>query len=234
MKRRIIAIGAAISVLVFSTANADDEVVDYKGLLTEATKHLEGFKSHSQAEAITNLVGAAKSVVIIPDELAGALIVGYKRGTGAMFRRHGKEWSDPVFMSFTKYSVGLQAGGSHNEVIVLILTTRVANGLIDGVSNVGGAGGFALGSLGIGSSGGGSFGGGLEMFSISTQEGLELGGGIENTHVSPAEDFNKAAYGETYDMGDILSKPGGNLEAANELREALIKATSNSFEMEQQ
>jgi lipid-binding SYLF domain-containing protein len=212
------------------TAARADEAKDFEGLLGEATKHLEGFSSHSQAEAITNIAGAAKAVIIIPDEKAAAFIVGYKRGTGAMYRRHGDEWSDPIFLTFSKYGIGVQAGGSHNEVIVMVLTQSIADGLIEGVSNLGGSGGFALGSLGMGSTGDGSVGGGLEMFSVSTRKGIELGGSIENTNISPAEEFNVAAWGEDYDMKSILSQPGGDLDAAQELREALIKATKTSFE----
>jgi hypothetical protein len=96
-------------------------------------------------------------------------------------------------MKFSKLSVGIQAGGTNNEVIVMVLTDSVADGVIDGVS--------------------------------------DLGGSIENTHVSPTEDFNRAAWGEDYDMKDILSQPGGKLESAQELREALVKATKTSFEM---
>ena len=230
MKIKIRAIYILLGAFGIAAAQADDEA-DFKGLLSEATSHLEGFSSHSQAEAIMNLAGAAKSVIIIPDEIAASLIVGYKRGTGAMFRRHGSDWSDPVFLTFAKYGVGLQVGGSHNKVIIMVLTNKVADGLINGVSNLGGSGGFALGSLGMGSSGGGSVGGGLEMFSVSTRAGLELGSNIENTHVSPADDFNTAAWGEDYDMKSILSQPGGELESAQELREALVKATKTSFEM---
>ncbi len=230
MRPIIQAICILLGTLGAVTAQADDES-DFKGLLSEATSHLQGFSSHSQAEAIINLAGAAKSVIIIPDEIAASLIIGYKRGTGAMFRRHGGDWSDPVFLTFAKYSVGIQAGGSNNEVIVLVLTESIADGLIDGVSDLGGSGGFALGSLGMGSSGGGSVGGGLEMFSISTRAGLQLGGSVENTHVSPAEDFNIVAWGEDYDMKSILSQPGGELEGAQKLREALVKATKTSFEM---
>ncbi len=230
MRLIIQAICILLGTLGAVTAQADDEP-DFKGLLAESASHLEGFGSHSQAEAIINLAGAAKAVVIIPDEIAASLIVGYKRGTGAIFRRHGNDWSDPVFLTFAKYGIGIQAGASNNEVIVLVLTNSVADGLIDGVSNLGGSGGFALGSLGMGSSGGGSVGGGLEMFSISTRAGLQLGGSIENTHVSAAEDFNKAAWGEGYDMESILSQPGGKLESASKLREALVRATEKSFDM---
>jgi lipid-binding SYLF domain-containing protein len=230
MKLRIQALFILLGAFGISAVHADDES-DFTGLLDEAANHLEGFGSHSQAEAIINLAGAAKAVVIIPDEIAASLIVGYKRGTGAILRRHGGDWSDPVFLTFAKYGIGIQAGASNNEVIVLVLTDGVVDGLINGVSNLGGSGGFALGSLGIGSSGGGSVGGGLEMFSVSTRAGLQLGGSIENTHVSPAEEFNIAAWGEGYDMEAILSQPGGKLESASELREALIKATEKSFDM---
>jgi len=230
MKIRILAIYILLGTFGVATALADDEV-DFKGLLTEAADHLDGFSSHSQAEAIINLAGAAKAVIIIPNEIAASFIVGYKRGTGAMFRRHGNDWSDPVFLTFAKYSVGIQAGGAHNEVILMVLTDSVADGLVDGVSSLGGSGGFALGSLGLGSSGGGSVGGGLEMFSVSTREGLGLGGSIEDTHVSPAEDFNVAAWGDDYDMKSILSQPGGNLASASKLREALVKGTETSFDL---
>ncbi len=69
------------------------------------------------------------------------------------------------------------------------------------------------------------------MFSVSSTERLQLGGSIESTHVSPAEDFNRAAWGEDYDMKSILPQPGGKLESAQELREALVKATETSFDM---
>ena len=57
-------------VLGIPAAYADD-AADYKTLLAEATSHLEKFRGHSQSEAITNLAGVAKTVVIIPDEVAG-------------------------------------------------------------------------------------------------------------------------------------------------------------------
>lgn len=205
------------------------EAADYKALLAEATSHFKKFSAHRQSEAITNLAGAAKAVVVIPNEVSGALIVGYKRGTGAVFFRHGEDWSDPVFMTFVDYSVGFQIGASESEVIICILTHRVTDGLIDGISKIGGGGGFALGTLGLGSEGGGSFGGGMEMFSISTKSGLQIGGNVANTRVHPADKFNKAAYGENFDIKKILSQPGGKLEAAGKLREELVTATKTSF-----
>jgi lipid-binding SYLF domain-containing protein len=117
-----------------------------------------------------------------------------------VFRRHGEDWSDPVFMTFVDYSVGFQIGGAES----------------------------ALGKLGVGTQGGGSFGGGLEMISVSTKKGLQIGGNVADTR-HPADKFNKAAYGENFDIKQILAKPGGKLEAAKTLREALVAGTKKSF-----
>ena len=132
-------------------------------------------------------------------------------------------------MTFVDYSVGFQIGGTESEVIVCILTDQLAEGIAEGVSKMGGGGGFALGKLGLGSEGGGSLGGGLEMISVSTKNGLQLGGNVANTRVHPADDFNKAAYGDDYNIKEVLSKPGGKLEAAQTLREALVAGTKKSF-----
>ena len=76
MKLGVQALFILFGTFVLSAVHAGDET-DFKGLLVEAASHLEGFGSHSQAEVITNLAGAAKAVVIIPDEIA-ASIVGHK------------------------------------------------------------------------------------------------------------------------------------------------------------
>ena len=45
-----------------------------------------------------------------------------------------------------------------------------------------------------------------------------------------ADEFNRAAYGDGYDIEKILSIPGGKLAAGNKLREMLRSATQNSFQ----
>ncbi len=132
-------------------------------------------------------------------------------------------------MTFVDYNVGFQIGGTTSSVIVCILTNEFADGLVEGVSKVSGGCGFALGSLGLGSQGGGGLDGGLELISVSTQKGLQFGGNVANTQIHPADELNKEAYGEDYDIKAILSRPGGQLKAAETLRESLIAATKASF-----
>jgi len=52
---------------------------------------------------------------------------------------------------------------------------------------------------------------------------------VANTRVHPADEFNRAAYGENFDIKQFLAKCGGKLEASKTLRETLVAATKASF-----
>ncbi|MCF8033568.1 MAG: lipid-binding SYLF domain-containing protein [Desulfarculaceae bacterium] len=200
----------------------------YAKLTEQCTKMLEGFVAQKQAKAIRNMLGGARAIFLVPSEKMGGLIVGYERGQGALLRRHGKLWSDPVFLQASQVTVGLQAGATDSQVTMLIMTDQAVEDLIKGVSQFGGSGGFALGDMGLGTSGSGSVGGGLEVLTISTSSGAYLGTTFKNMSLSPAQAMNQAAYGNGMKMGSVLAQPGGKLAAAAKLRkileEAVIKA----------
>src|SRR5262249_25584340 len=72
-------------------------------------QHGESFLKHSQTKAIRNMLRGVRAV-FIADLTDEAVLLGMERGTGFMLRRHGKEWSDPVFVQFDETSIGYQAG----------------------------------------------------------------------------------------------------------------------------
>ncbi len=63
-----------------------------------SAEHLKSFLSHPQAEAVRNLLGAVRGVLIVPSSHKGGFLVGYERGTGILLARHGDQWSDFVAM----------------------------------------------------------------------------------------------------------------------------------------
>src|SRR5215831_9421156 len=85
-------------------------------------QHAESFLSHSQTKAIRNMLGGVRGVFLVPDVTDEAALVGIERGTGFLLRRHGKEWSDPVFVRFTDTSLGYQAGVKEEHMVVLLMT----------------------------------------------------------------------------------------------------------------
>ena len=216
-------------VLMFAaigTAHSDDT----QGSLVEgALEEIQQFSQHTQWDGVENVLGGAKAVIIAPDVKSGAFIVGVENGTGVLLARHGEVWSDPVFVKLWEESAGLQAGIKQSEVLMLILTRNAIKEVASGVSRVGGTGGFALGPLGVNASGAGGISGGVQILTVATSEGLEAGTGLANMNISPIEDLNTAAYGTTFNATDILTKPGGQLQIAISLRDALAKITKSAW-----
>lgn len=203
---------------------------DTQGALVEgALEELQQFSKHTQWDGVENILGGAKAIIIAPDVKSGAFIVGVESGTGVLLARHGEVWSDPVFVKLWEESAGFQAGIKQSEMLMLILTRNAIKQVADGVSRVGAAGGFALGPFGVGASGAGGISGGAQILTVATSEGLEAGSALSNMNISPLKDLNTAAYGSDFNATEVLSKPGGQLEIAISLRDALAKITKSAW-----
>jgi lipid-binding SYLF domain-containing protein len=225
---------ALIGCMIFSitmpdVCQAKDDLQTVIAMMEKNAAHLKKFFSHGQAEAIRNIVGAARAVYLAPKVTSGGVLVSMEKGNGMILRRHGQEWSDPVFLSISEYSVGFQAGIKESALIMLIMTDKAVGELVNGLQKVGGTGGFALGSLGLGTSGAGGVHGGLEVLVVATSKGAYAGSGVADEKMSELKDLNRAAYGEGYDMSAILSKPGGKFKPADNLRNRLKEAVIQSW-----
>ncbi|MBM9513703.1 lipid-binding SYLF domain-containing protein [Desulfogranum marinum] len=190
--------------------------------------HLKSFFSLSQTESMRNLLGAARAIFVAPEVTSGGFLLGMQKGEGMLLRRHGKDWSDPVFMSLSDWNVGLQAGVMESSIIMLIMTDKATDELISGTDKLSGTGGFALGTWGLGATGAGGVKGGLEVITVSTSKGAYLGGVMGDQDISVLQSLNEQAYGKGYGIVEILSQPGGSLPAADgirsDLKEAVIKS----------
>ena len=223
-----------ISCMIFTvtmpqSSKAEDNMQTVIEMMKKNSAHLKSFFSHKQAEAIRNVIGAARAVYFAPEVTKGGFLVGLEKGNGMILRRHGQEWSDPVFLSLSEYSIGTQIGVKESALIMLIMTDEAVDDLVKGLQKMAGTGGFALGNWGMGASGGGGVHGGLEVLTVTTAKGAFLGGGLADMKMSEMKKLNQAAYGTNYDMNTILSKPGGKFKQANELRSHLKEAVIKSW-----
>ena len=184
---------------------------------------------HPQAEGIRNIVGGAQGIFIAPNLGGGSLILGVDSGTGFLMRRHGRDWSDPVFYSLTQTSAGFQAGIKNSHVIVLLMTDTAVNEFTSGSMKIGGSGGITVGTYGISVAGAGALNSGLELLIVSSSQGFSLGGGIATIDPNPAKELNQQAYGPDPDPKAILSIPGGKYLPAAALRADLESIVSKAW-----
>jgi len=66
------------------------------------------------------LIDQAECIAVIPNLTKGALIVGGEHGSGVVSCRKGLQWSAPAFINVTGDSIGLQAGGSNSQILLLM------------------------------------------------------------------------------------------------------------------
>lgn len=66
----------------------------------------------------------AKAVIIVPSLVKVGFIIGGQGGDAVLLRRNGKVWSYPAFYSLGSPSLGLQAGISSAQVVLVVMSDR--------------------------------------------------------------------------------------------------------------
>jgi len=68
----------------------------------------------------TALLKHAQCIAVIPNLTKAGFVVGGKHGNGVVSCRTSSGWSAPAFITMTGGSVGLQAGGAHQDLVLLM------------------------------------------------------------------------------------------------------------------
>ncbi len=73
------------------------------------------------------LLAKAKGVLVVPDLVKGALVLGGSGGKGVLVTRRNENigtWSNPAFMSIGSISFGAQAGGKAGAVVIFLMSDK--------------------------------------------------------------------------------------------------------------
>ena len=97
-----------------------------------------------------DLLQKAHCVVIVPDLKTAAFIVGGKFGVGYLMCRSKSRsgWSAPATIRIEGGSVGFQIGGSTTDLVMLVMTERGSNTLLESKFTLGGDASVAAGPVG--------------------------------------------------------------------------------------
>ena len=97
-----------------------------------------------------DLLEKAHCIVIVPELKTAAFIVGGKYGKGYLSCRNkgGMGWSAPATVRIEGGSVGFQIGGSETDLIMLVMSARGAEKLLESKFTLGAEGSVAAGPVG--------------------------------------------------------------------------------------
>ena len=170
----------------------------------------------------SSLLRAAKCIAVVPKLTKGGLIVGGEHGNGVVSCRTASGWSAPAFITITGGSVGLQAGGEHQE-IVLLMNNQGKQELINGHWDLG-AEAVAAGPTGDSAGAAESTGWKAPVLSYAHSRGAYAGANLQGSKIDLDQDANHNLYGKSASIQSILEGQAQTPEAAQQFLSALDQA----------
>ncbi len=194
-------------------------------IVDKARLTLDSFTSDGYMGAFRDLLKKAQGVMIAPELLKGAFIVGASGGNAVWLTRDKKtgQWSEPAFYTIGGASFGLQIGGEASEVILLAMTDRGVTSLLGNSVKLGGDVGIAAGPVGYGAAAS-TANLSVDILSFSRSKGLYGGISLDGAVVAVRSGLNEAYYGKKVSPTDILIRHN----ATNPQAARLIEDVSNA------
>jgi lipid-binding SYLF domain-containing protein len=219
-----VAVAAAgfLVLLPLSQALASSE---QQQLVDKAKLTVEALKNQSEMEQFRNLLAVSKGVVIFPQFLKAGFIVGGAGGTGVLLGRNKEgSWSSPAFYTMGQASIGLQIGAEAKELVLLIMTDKGLDAIIQNQVKLGGDLSAAVGPVGKNIGASSTTNMDVDIFSFAKTAGLFIGASVEGSLLDAKDDWQAAYYGKAVTARNVVVLRGVDNSASNALKDALKAA----------
>lgn len=211
---------AGLGAAVPARADSDAEALLEKARLTFQSMYND--KDYTQLKRHMTL---AKAVLIIPSQLKAAFILGAQGGSGVLVSRDlNGVWGYPAFYTIGAGSVGLQIGFQNSEAVLVIMTDKGLNAIINNQVKLGLDVSVAIGPVGRGLSGSTTTAAGADIVAFSRTQGLFAGGSLEGSVIVKRDDWNSEFYGSGATPRAIVYDKKFSNPKADRFREALQEA----------
>jgi len=159
----------------------------------------------NQYPGLVDLASRAKAIIIIPNQIRAAFLIGGQGGNAVMLARDASGgWSSPAFYTLGGLSIGLQIGGDSSEYVIAVMTEKGLAAILDREVTLGGNAGVSVGELGKGINAATAIGLKSDMYAFARSEGLYVGASLEGSVISPRHTWNRQLYGQSVKPRDIL------------------------------
>jgi lipid-binding SYLF domain-containing protein len=201
------AVAATMALLLGSVPVRADDAQDARQLVEKAKLTVEEFQKDPNMGGFRDLAKKAKGMLILPQMLRGAFIVGASGGSGVLVARDEKagQWRGPAFHTLGGASFGFQAGADAAEVIILVMTERGVTKLLSPQVKLGADISIAVGPVGAGAAAA-TAGLSADLISYSMAKGLYGGFSVDGSVAGVRTALNQAYYGQPVTPTDILIK----------------------------
>lgn len=201
---------------------ADDLRSEPERVMDRAGTTAEHMFSDPEYAKLVELSTRAKGIMIFPDVLRAAFIFGARGGNGVLMTRDPNGvWAGPGFYTLGGVNWGLQAGGQSQEIILVIMTEKGLNAVMNRRVTLGADLSVAAGELGKGLNASTGMDMNADMYAFAKSEGLFIGVSLDGSVLWPRNDWNEEVYGAGATPQAILLDRSVSSERTNALVEAM-------------
>ncbi len=221
-----------IALLAFVPLMAQDK--EPAARLHEAAAVFSEIMAATDTSIPEDLLAKAHCIAIVPGLKTGAFIVGGKFGKGYLSCRNANNvgWSAPGTVRIEGASVGFQIGGSSTDLIMLVMSERGADKLLDSKFTLGVEGSVAAGPVGRTATAQTDAQMKADILSWSRSQGLFAGVALEGATLRQDLDDNATLYGQKIVNREIVTSGVQPPKAAEELLGLLNKYSAREMQNE--
>jgi SH3 domain-containing YSC84-like protein 1 len=221
---RILLAAAALAVLPMLAPHPAQAQGEAQTLVDRATLALQDMMNQSVSEDPRVMLQRSRAVMICPRVFKAGFIFGGEGGACALLARAGNgTWSYPAFYGMGSGSVGFQIGIQDSQFVMMIMTDRGLNAVLDSQFKIGADASIAVATIGGGVQGSTTVALGADIIAFSQTRGLYGGVSIEGSVLGANRDLNIAYYNRDYGTRQIVMDMQAANPGADPLRAVLTR-----------
>lgn len=192
--------------LLFFVSTAQAATEGHAELLHDAASVMAEILDSPDEGIPSELLGKARAIIIFPTMIKGGFMFAARYGRGVVAARSPKtgEWSPPSFMTTVGGSFGLQIGAEAVDLILLVMSQRGIDGLLQDKFTLGGDVAIAAGPVGRHAEASADIMMQGEIYSYSRSKGVFAGMSLDGTIIATDNQSIEVYYGSRYEASDIL------------------------------
>lgn len=195
-----------------------------QSLVDRAALTVQDIMTQTVSEDPRNVLRRAKATLICPRIFKAGFFFGGEGGNCVLLARAGNgTWSYPAFYTIGSGSFGFQFGIADNELLLLILTEKGLNAVLDSQLKLGANAGIAIATLGAGVQGSTTTAVGADIIAFAASRGLFAGIALEGSVMSAQTSWNQSYYGQRYASRQLVMQMQGSNPGADPLRDVLTR-----------
>ena len=201
---KLISFGIVFTLFLVSGAWADGS--KQRKILRTSQFVLEEIQKSPDQQIPMNLISKAKAIIVFPTMLKAGFFVGarYGKGIASVRSEETGEWGPPAFLFTTGGSFGFQFGAQAIDLILLVMSQRGLEGLLNEQFTLGGDIAISAGPVGRHAEASADVLMQGEIYSYSRSKGLFGGVSLKGTIITSDSDANLIYYGHPYTSKEIL------------------------------